>query len=157
MKVYSLHYKQIVNRSLGDVFDFFSNPENLSKITPKKLDFKIMTPGPIKMMNGQLIDYTIRLFRIRVHWRTLITDYDPPNSFIDQQIKGPYLLWHHEHLFREVEGGVEIVDTVHYTIPFGIIGRLLHWAWIKRDLDNIFSYRKNIINKFFQNDEKENR
>ena len=156
MKVYSLHYKQIVNRPLDDVFDFFSNPENLSKITPKKLDFNIMTPSPIKMINGQLIDYTIRLFGIRIHWRTLITDYNPPNSFIDQQIKGPYLLWHHEHLFKEVEDGVEIVDIIHYTIPLGIIGRFLHWAWIKKDLENIFSYRKNIINEIFQNDERKN-
>ena len=156
MKVYSLHYKQIVNRPLDDVFDFFSNPENLSKITPKKLDFNIMTPSPIKMINGQLIDYTIRLFGIRIHWRTLITDYNPPNSFIDQQIKGPYLLWHHEHLFKEVENGVEIVDIIHYTIPLGIIGRFLHWAWIKKDLENIFSYRKNIINEIFQNDERKN-
>ncbi len=156
MKVYSLHYKQMVNRPLDDVFDFFSNPENLSKITPKKLDFNIMTPSPIKMINGQLIDYTIRLFGIRIHWRTLITDYNPPNSFIDQQIKGPYLLWHHEHLFKEVEDGVEIVDIIHYTIPLGIIGRFLHWAWIKKDLENIFSYRKNIINEIFQNDERKN-
>ena len=156
MKVYSLHYKQMVNRPLDDVFDFFSNPENLSKITPKKLDFNIMTPSPIKMINGQLIDYTIRLFGIRIHWRTLITDYNPPNSFIDQQIKGPYLLWHHEHLFKEVENGVEIVDIIHYTIPLGIIGRFLHWAWIKKDLENIFSYRKNIINEIFQNDERKN-
>ena len=103
MKVYSLHYKLKINRPIKEVFDFFSKPENLATITPKKLDFTILTPTPIKMMKGQIIDYTIRLIVFKIHWRTLITEYEPAYSFIDQQIKGPYNIWHHEHLFR-VEG-----------------------------------------------------
>ena len=155
MKVYSLHFKQKINRSLKEVFDFFSKPENLATITPKKLDFTILTPTPIKMMKGQIIDYTIRLIAFKIHWRTLITEYEPPYSFIDQQIKGPYLIWHHEHLFKEVDGSVEIYDNIHYTIPFGILGRLLHRIWIKRDLEKIFLYRKKIIDKIFINDERD--
>ena len=99
MKVYSLHYKQKINKSIEEVFDFFSNPENLSIITPSKLDFNILKSKPIKIMKGQIIDYTIRLISMKIHWKTLITDFDPPYSFIDQQLKGPYILWYHRHTF----------------------------------------------------------
>ena len=84
-----------------DVFNFFSMPENLVKITPKSLSFTILTPKPIDMEKGTLIDYTISLMGFPVHWRTLISDYNPPHSFIDQQIKGPYAFWHHTHTFTE--------------------------------------------------------
>ena len=88
---------------------------------------------------------------IPVHWRSIITDYDPPYMFIDQQIKGPYTLWHHTHTFSEIEDGVLINDRVVYSIPFGWMGRLLHKFWIKKDLENIFSYRKKIIAGLFIN------
>tara|TARA_Y100001970_G_C13808702_1_gene638856 strand:- start:81 stop:539 length:459 start_codon:yes stop_codon:yes gene_type:complete len=149
MKLYSLHFKQTINRPIEEVFDFFSKPENLSRITPKKLNFKILTPTPIKMMKGQIIDYTIRLIGFQIHWRTLITDYNPPYSFIDQQIKGPYTIWHHKHTFKKIANGVEIYDNITYSIPFGIIGRILHYVWIQKDLENIFRYRKKVINEIF--------
>ena len=157
MRVYSLKYKQKINRPIEEVFSFFSNPENLSTITPSKLNFNILTPKPIKMYKGQVIDYTIRLLRIKIHWRTLITEYNPPFLFIDQQIKGPYILWHHKHEFKNVNDGVEIIDTVKYIIPFSIFGRILHRIWIKRNLENIFKYRKIIINNFFKQNNKENK
>ena len=91
------------------VFKFFSNPKNLKKITPDSLCFNIITPDPIKMSKGILLDYTIKLFRFPVHWKTFISDYDPPNFFVDQQIKGPYTLWHHTHIFNKVDNGVEII------------------------------------------------
>lgn len=84
------------------------------------------------MSKGCLIDYLIYFMEIPVHWRSIITDYDPPYMFIDQQIKGPYTLWHHKHTFREIKNGVEIRDRVVYSIPVGWMGRLLHKYWIKK-------------------------
>ena len=130
-----------------------SKPENLSVLTPAKLGFKILSPNPIKMEVGRLIDYNIYLMGIPIHWRTLITDYEPPNMFVDQQIKGPYAMWHHTHTFHKVKGGVEIKDRVVYSIPFGFLGRLLNYLWIKRDLNNIFLHRKKVIDKLFENND----
>ena len=121
MKLYTLSSTQFIEKSIDEVFTFFSKPENLSVITPSKLGFKILTPTPIEMGPGRIIDYQIYLLGIPIHWRTLITDYNPPNMFIDQQIKGPYNMWHHTHTFHKVEGGVEIKDKVVYSIPFGIL------------------------------------
>ena len=152
MKIYEIHTTQVINKPIEDVFVFFSKPENLAVITPKKLGFKILTPTPIKMNKGCLIDYLIHLMGIPVHWRTIITDYDPPHMFIDQQLKGPYSLWHHTHTFKKIENGVEIKDRIIYSIPLGWMGQLLHKFWIKKDLNNIFSHRKKVISDLFMND-----
>ena len=153
MKLYTLESNQFINTPIEEVFQFFSKPENLSVITPAKLGFKILSPNPIKMEVGRLIDYNIYLMGIPIHWRTLITDYEPPNMFVDQQIKGPYAMWHHTHTFHKVKGGVEIKDRVVYSIPFGFLGRLLNYLWIKRDLNNIFLHRKKVIDKLFENND----
>ncbi len=153
MKLYTLDSIQFINKPIEDVFEFFSNPDNLSVITPPKLGFKILTPTPIKMSVGRLIDYKIYLMGIPIHWRTLITDFDPPHTFIDQQIKGPYTIWHHTHTFQKVDGGVEIKDRVVYSIPFSILGRILNFLWIRKDLENIFNYRKKVIDELFENDD----
>lgn len=153
MKLYTLDSIQFINKPIEDVFEFFSNPDNLSVITPPKLGFKILTPTPIKMSIGRLIDYKIYLMGIPIHWRTLITDFDPPHTFIDQQIKGPYTIWHHTHTFQKVDGGVEIKDRVVYSIPFSILGRILNFLWIRKDLENIFNYRKKVIDELFENDD----
>ena len=153
MKLYTLESNQFINKPIEEVFQFFSKPENLSVFTPAKLGFKILSPNPIKMGVGRLIDYNIYLMGIPIHWRTLITDYEPPNMFVDQQIKGPYTMWHHTHTFHKVKGGVEIKDRVVYSIPFGFLGRLLNYLWIKRDLNNIFLHRKKVIDKLFENND----
>ena len=153
MKLYTLESNQFINKPIEEVFQFFSKPENLSVITPAKLGFKILSPNPIKMEVGRLIDYNIYLMGIPIHCRTLITDYEPPNMFVDQQIKGPYAMWHHTHTFHKVKGGVEIKDRVVYSIPFGFLGRLLNYLWIKRDLNNIFLHRKKVIDKLFENND----
>ena len=153
MKLYTIESNQFINKPIEEVFQFFSKPENLSVITPAKLGFKILSPNPIKMEVGRLIDYNIYLLGIPIHWRTLITDYEPPNMFVDQQIKGPYTMWHHTHTFHKVKGGVEIKDRVVYSIPFGFLGRLLNYLWIKRDLNNIFLHRKKVIDKLFENND----
>ena len=153
MKLYTLSSTQFIEKSIDEVFTFFSKPENLSVITPSKLGFKILTPIPIEMGPGRIIDYQIYLLGIPIHWRTLITDYNPPNMFIDQQIKGPYNMWHHTHTFHKVEGGVEIKDKVVYSIPFGILGRILNYLWIRKDLENIFVHLKIVIDKLFENND----
>tara|TARA_Y100000590_G_scaffold465142_1_gene636583 strand:+ start:849 stop:1304 length:456 start_codon:yes stop_codon:yes gene_type:complete len=151
MKVYKLKYKQIVNRPIDEVFDFFKNPNNLSKLTPSKLNFNILTPLPIIMKDGQLIDYTITLFGIKVHWRTIISSFVEPDMFVDQQLKGPYILWHHKHEFIQLKDGtVEMIDKVDYAIPFGFLGRIAHIIYVRRELEKIFEYRNKIINELFK-------
>ena len=149
MKIYELNKTQFINQPIDVVFNFFSKPENLALITPSKLAFKILTPTPITINKGTLIDYTIRLMRFPVHWRTLITKYNPPYKFVDEQIKGPYLFWHHTHTFKAVNGGSEIKDKVRYSIPMGYLGQFIHKIWIKKDLEKIFEYRKAVIDKLF--------
>ena len=149
MKIYELNKTQFINQPIDVVFYFFLKPENLALITPSKLAFKILTPTPITINKGTLIDYTIRLMRFPVHWRTLITKYNPPYEFVDEQIKGPYLFWHHTHTFKAVNGGSEIKDKVRYSIPMGYLGQFIHKIWIKKDLEKIFEYRKAVIDKLF--------
>ena len=150
MKTYSIKFEQFIDLPINDVFDFFSKPENLSLITPPRLKFDIMTPSPIEMKEGQLIDYSLTImYFIKLRWRTLITDYKKPYQFVDQQIKGPYSLWHHTHTFEQKNGGTVIKDAVTYAIPFGIIGQLIHAIYIKYDIKGIFEYRHKILNKIF--------
>ena len=149
MKYYELDVEQFIDQPVEKVFEYFSRPENLEEITPPRLGFTIMTPSPIPMEKGSLIDYTIRILGFPVHWRTLITSFDPPHGFVDEQIKGPYVLWHHRHSFKDKNGGTMIWDTVRYTVPLGIIGRFLNLIWIRKDLKDIFTYRRKFIaNKF---------
>jgi len=150
MKTYNLEFEQFIDLPIEDVFDFFSKPENLSLITPPRLRFDILTPTPLEMKEGQLIDYSLKiLYLIKLHWRTLITDYQKPYKFIDQQIKGPYTLWHHTHTFEEKNGGTLIKDSLQYVIPFGWIGRAIHFIYIKHDINGIFQYRHKILNDIF--------
>ena len=155
MKVYKLRFKQEINSNIDEVFSFFSNAGNLAKITPRKLGFNILTPLPIKMKEGQLIDYTIKLLGKKIRWRTIITEYEPNIRFVDQQIKGPYSMWHHTHEFKEINGKVEMTDTIYYVMPFGLLGRIVNYLIVRRDLNNIFQYRLNIINQLFDKNKKE--
>jgi len=150
MKTYNIKFQQFIDLPINDVFNFFSKPENLSLITPPRLKFDILTPSPIKMKEGQLIDYSLTImYCVKLRWRTLITDYNQPYKFIDQQIKGPYSLWHHTHEFEEKDGGTLIHDNVTYAIPLGFIGQLLHAVYIKHDIKSIFKYRRKILDVIF--------
>ena len=155
MKIYTLEITQLVKKPLEEVFAFFERPENLSKITPPTAGFEILTPGKITMQTGAIIDYTVRPLGPRLHWRTLITDYDPPHKFIDVQLKGPYKFWHHTHTFEKTKEGTLITDRVRYILPFGILGRLAHVLVVKRQLNNIFDYRRRVIERYFTDDKRD--
>ena len=149
MKLYTLSREQRVPYPLDEVFAFFAQPANLERITPPSLGFHILTPPPIAMREGGLIDYSLRVWGVSLHWRTLITAYEPPHRFVDEQIKGPYLFWHHTHTFREDDQGTVIGDTVRYVLPFGPLGRVAHAVYVRRDLERIFDYRAEVIAQVF--------
>lgn len=150
MKVNEIISEQFINIKIDYVFSFFSKAENLQKITPPRLGFNILTPFPIEMRRGSIIDYYIKILFMPVRWRTIITNYEPPYQFIDQQLNGPYSFWHHTHTFNEVDGGTLIKDHVKYIVPFGFLGRLINNIWIKKDLKNIFDYRKDKIKQLIK-------
>lgn len=105
------------------------------------------------MSIGRLIDYTIKIMGINFHWRTIITDYEINKYFVDQQLKGPYAFWHHKHTFSASGSSTQINDTVHYSLPLGIAGRIANAIFVRKMLHKIFNYRQNIINKIFEGKE----
>ena len=124
-------------------FAFHADAFNLEAITPPWLGFRIVTPGPIEMGAGTLIDYRLRLHRVPVRWRTRIEAWEPPRRFVDAQLKGPYSLWEHTHSFEaDGAGSVEIRDRVRYALPLGRLGVLAHSLFVRRDLERIFDYRR---------------
>jgi ligand-binding SRPBCC domain-containing protein len=139
--------------TLEKAWSFFSKPDNLSSITPSELDFKIISvyQGQ-EMYPGQIIEYKVRpLLGIPVYWMTEITHVEKGKYFVDEQRFGPYQLWHHQHHFKEIEGGVEMTDIVHYKIPLGLLGDIAHALFVKRSLENIFKYRYKAVEEIFGN------
>ncbi len=156
--LYTLKRTQTVQCPIEEVFAYFQRPENLEEITPPDLGFVILTPSPIRMGEGVLIDYTIRSFGVNLRWTTLITEYNPPHRFVDVQIRGPYSYWYHTHVFEPVESGTRVLDEVRYMLPFGPLGRMIHSFVVHRKLDRIFDYRRETIGRIFGgtgNEEKE--
>jgi ligand-binding SRPBCC domain-containing protein len=138
--IYTLQRELVVPHSLPEVFDFFSHAENLERITPPWMHFRMLTPPPDPMKQGSTIAYALRVRGVPLRWLTVIERWNPPYEFVDVQAKGPYQLWHHTHLFSEVEGGTSIVDIVRYALPFGLLGALVHRLQVARDLELIFDY-----------------
>jgi hypothetical protein len=147
--VYTLERVQRVPRPRTEVFRFFADAANLERLTPGFLSFRIMTPLPIAMQPGALIDYRIALFGLPMTWRTLIESYSPGEQFVDVQLKGPYKRWHHTHTFRDVPGGTEIRDHVEYALPLGPLGRIAHALMVKRTLARIFDHRARVMADMF--------
>lgn len=139
---YQLHHVQRVASPIENVFEFFSDPANLESLTPPWLGFRILgaTDAPVRL--GTRIKYRLRLNGIPLRWESVISEYDPGRMFADEQLRGPYRYWYHRHLFRAVEGGVEIEDLVEYELPFGVLGRLVHAAIVRRQLRGIFEFRR---------------
>lgn len=130
---------------------FFSSPKNLSLITPPEMDFKILTKqNDGEIYEGMKIDYTVKpLFGIRVRWQTEICRVENQKYFTDRQTKGPYKIWEHTHSFVEIDNGVLITDVVNYELPLGFIGKIAERILVRKKINAIFDYRKNILKKLF--------
>lgn len=150
--LHKIETKQHLNASLATVWDFISSPKNLSVITPSKMNFRIISKtGEVeKMFPGQIIEYYISpVLDVRLHWVTEITHVKENYYFVDEQRKGPYAFWHHKHFIKEVDGGIEMTDIVHYQLPFGFLGRLVNSIFVKKQLEQIFEYRRKKLNELF--------
>lgn len=124
-----------------EVFGFFADAENLERITPPEMNFRIVTPTPVPMGTGALIDYRLRLFGVPFAWRTRIARWEPPSLFVDEQVEGPYAMWIHTHSFEEVEDGTRVRDEVRYRIPLYPLGELAY-PLVRLQLARIFGFRR---------------
>lgn len=151
MKSHILIKTTIIPKPLAEVFEFFSKAENLNAITPPDLQFKIITPLPIAMHTGARIDYRIKLSGIPFGWKTVISKWNPPYEFIDEQIKGPYVKWHHTHTFKELPNGTtEMTDRVEYLSPGWILEPLITALFVRSRVEKIFEYREQKLNDLFK-------
>lgn len=139
MKLFLFQTSQWLPYPRNEIFEFFSDAFNLETITPPWLQFRVVTPAPIAMREGTRIDYRLRIHGIPVRWKTRIVAWNPPQSFVDEQIGGPYRVWIHEHRFSEHEGGTFCEDSVRYAPPGGA---LIHKLFVERDVREIFAYRR---------------
>ena len=143
-----LRREQRLTGEPGDVFPFFAEARNLEVITPPWLRFSVTNPGPIAMRPGARIEYRLALHGLPLRWRTTIAVWDPPHRFVDVQVRGPYLLWHHTHDFEpDGRGGTIMRDTVRYALPLGPAGALAHRLLVRRDLAAIFDFRQEAIQR----------
>lgn len=151
MNIYYYKTKQFLPTDIDTAWNFFSSAKNLARITPPELDFNILTQLDNKdIYQGMLIDYTVRpLFGIPLHWQTEIWKIKKPEMFTDKQLKGPYKIWEHTHRFVQKGTGVLMQDEVKYQLPFGIIGKMAHSLIVRKKIERIFNYRKEVLNKIF--------
>lgn len=150
-RVYNLYSRQLVPAPIEKVWAFFSDAKNLMEVTPPHLNLKVTNEvygGTVYA--GQVMTYDVKpLLGIPLAWMTEITHVSAPHYFVDEQRKGPYKLWHHQHHFKTVEGGVEMVDLVHYRLPFGFLGNLANGLLVKKELEKIFAFRYKKIEELF--------
>ena len=146
MREFTFHTELWLPRDRDEVFPFFAEARNLEAITPPWLNFEVLTPAPVAMRAGALIDYRIRVHGIPIRWRTEIVEWNAPHRFVDVQLRGPYTLWHHTHTFEERGGGTLCLDDVRYR-PRG--GALTNWLFVRRDVKNIFAFRSERLAQMF--------
>ena len=150
MHVYDLKVEQTLPISREEAWQFFSSPRNLDEITPKNLGFKITYMSSPNMYEGEIITYKIRMMpMVWISWVTEIKSVKEGESFIDQQLSGPYKLWHHLHQFEETSEGVKMTDLVHYSIGFGPLDPIINKLYIKKKLNRIFQYRREVLSQKF--------
>ena len=146
MREHVLLRTQLLDGTPQQVFPFFSDAHNLEAITPPLLRFRVLTPRPIEMHEGALIEYRLRVHGAPVRWRTRIMEWDEPRRFIDMQLRGPNRLWHHTHTFEERPAGQTLMtDRVRYAIGFGPLGAAAHRLFVRRDVERIFEHRAAVI------------
>lgn len=149
MSEHLLETETTIPASRDDVFAFFSDASNLMRLTPPSLGFRVLTQMPTRMQEGALIDYRISLHGLPMHWRTRISCWNPPFEFVDEQLKGPYRKWIHQHIFEEPQPGRTCVrDRVSYALPFFPIGDLA-LPFIRAELEGIFAFRRSAILEIF--------
>jgi ligand-binding SRPBCC domain-containing protein len=150
--LHTLKRTQCLPIELETAWAFFSNPDNLKEITPDHLGFKVTSdPEFLKeMYAGQVITYIVKpVLGIPLFWMTEITHVSDHKFFVDEQRMGPYALWHHQHHFRSIPGGVEMVDLIHYRVPLGFLGDIANWLFVRRQLEGIFNYRWKVLEDRF--------
>jgi ligand-binding SRPBCC domain-containing protein len=141
-----LEATQVVPRPRDVLFEFFSDASRLELLTPSWLKFQVLTPGPIRISQGVLIDYRLRLHGIPLRWRSRISVWEPPVRFVDEQVRGPYKFWRHEHRFEETPVGTLCHDRVEYGVPGG---RIINALFVRPDLAKVFAFRQQQLASFF--------
>lgn len=133
-------------KAIDEVFPFFADAYQLEQITPPWLNFQVLTPRPIEMHAGQLIDYRLRVRGVPIGWKTEISVWEPNRRFVDEALRSPYKFWHHEHLFESCDEGTRVLDIVHYGVPGGA---LIHSLFVRREVEKIFRYRQQALSRIF--------
>ena len=146
MNTHELHRDLWLPRPLDEIFPFFADAGNLELLTPPWMHFHVLTPRPIEMRTGALIDYRLRIHGLPLRWRSEITTWDPPHRFVDAQRRGPYRLWHHTHTFVSRDGGTLCRDTVKYSVPFDFVA---HRFFVRPDIESIFNFRQRKLRELF--------
>ncbi len=148
--IYRIYQEQILPISIEEAWNFFATPKNLNEVTPSELDFKVLSPFPDKMYEGLIIQYRIKpMINIPLNWCTEITHIKEMDYFVDEQRKGPYKMWHHEHHFSVVPGGVLMKDILFYDIGMGILGNIAGKLFVHKKVRAIFNYRFNALKDYF--------
>ena len=150
-----VHAEQTLDAPLDRVFEFFSDAYNLERLTPSFLNFRVLTPRPIEMRSGALIEYKLRVRGVPIGWLTEILDWDPPHRFVDNQNRGPYRLWHHTHTFEAIGDSTRCTDTVRYRPPGGPFAGLVNAIAVQRDVEQIFRYRMKTLEELFNTDKSD--
>ncbi|MBI1729205.1 SRPBCC family protein [Candidatus Acetothermia bacterium] len=148
MKRFHLHMEQRLPASASEIFRFFSDAHNLETLTPRWLGFRVLTPSPIVLQKGAVIDYRLKLHGIPLRWQSEITAWEPPYRFVDEQRKGPYRLWIHTHTFESQKGGTLTRDDVEYAVHGGSL--IQRW-FVQPDLRRLFAHRQQQLTKIFGN------
>jgi ligand-binding SRPBCC domain-containing protein len=144
MKIYELRCQLVLPVTIHEAFRVFEDPYNLARITPPWLNFRINSQS-IRMQKGAKIDYSFRWLGLPLHWRTIISQYEPPFHFVDEALESPYVLWRHHHGFCVAGDGTEVSDRVEYAMPFGVIGSAVNQIIVARQLRRIFEFRQRAI------------
>jgi ligand-binding SRPBCC domain-containing protein len=145
----SLHTEQFIARPREEVFGFFADAANLQRITPPWVHFEIVSRQPVELGEGATIDYRLRIRGAPLRWRSLIAVWDPPHRFVDEQVRGPYRLWRHEHRFEEAPGGTRVIDHIEYRAPGGPLALLITRLLVRPDVERIFAWRQRALAGIF--------
>ena len=144
MRTHRFEREQFLARPLEEVYRFFSEASNLALLTPPSMHFRLVTPQPIRMRDGTLIEYRLRVRGVPIRWVSRIEDWEENRGFADRQLRGPYRRWLHRYEFEATEDGTRIIDRVEYALPFGVLG-LVALPLVRRDLEAIFAYRREAV------------